>query len=108
MAKLFATTLVGTLPYAIGLAGSIFCAGAGFPGWLIWWLRISYALLALGALRAWWVPFLLVPEPARAARYQAMFGATHVFLPERNGIRLNTLHLALHVAVLAIVVLLAI
>jgi hypothetical protein len=56
--------------------------------------------------RAWWGPYLLGGSPARVARYQAMFARTHAFLPERNGIRPNTLHVALHVVVIAILVLL--
>jgi hypothetical protein len=38
----------------------------------------------------------------RAARYQAKFGRTHAFLPARDGIRPNTLHVILHVATLVI------
>ena len=37
----------------------------------------------------------------RAARYRALFGGTHAFLPGRNGIVPNTLHVALHAATLA-------
>jgi len=39
---------------------------------------------------------LIGPEPERAARYRSMSGATHSFLPERNGITPNTLHAVLH------------
>jgi hypothetical protein len=35
-----------------------------------------------------------------------MFGRTRAFLPERNGIRPNTLHVSLHLVVVAIIVLL--
>jgi hypothetical protein len=35
-----------------------------------------------------------------------MFGTTHAFLPERNGIRPNTLHIILHMATLITLVLL--
>jgi hypothetical protein len=41
------------------------------------------------------------PQPDRAARYRAMFGSTHAFLPERNGIVPNTLHCLLHAATVA-------
>jgi hypothetical protein len=33
-----------------------------------------------------------------------MFGATHTFLPERNGIRPNTLHVILHAATVALLI----
>jgi hypothetical protein len=62
------------------------------------WLWISYGALLVGQIRAWWVPYLLVPEPERAARYQVMFGKTHSFLPKRNGLVPNTAHILLHLA----------
>ncbi|MEO8812761.1 MAG: hypothetical protein ABI376_07615 [Caulobacteraceae bacterium] len=97
-ARLVRVTLVQSVPYTVGLLGSI-AALAGHPqGWLRAWLWVSYGLLFAGELRAWWVPYLLRPEPERAVRYRAMFGATHAFLPVRNGIVPNTLHCVLHSA----------
>jgi len=58
---------------------------------------IMVALLALGIR----IPYFFRPDVKRAARYRAMFGHTHAFLPERNGIVPNTLHVALHAATLA-------
>jgi hypothetical protein len=107
-AKLFTTTLISAAPYAFGLAASIFYFHKPYPDWLFWWLWISYPLLFLGQLRAWWIPYLLQPDPARAARYQQMFGATHALLPERNGIRPNTLHILLHVSTAALLIVLAV
>ncbi|MGB7750806.1 MAG: hypothetical protein WCF88_04575 [Candidatus Acidiferrales bacterium] len=107
-AKLFTTTVISAAPYAFGLAASIFYFRKPYPDWLFWWLWISYALLFLGQLRAWWIPYLLRPDPARAARYQQMFGATHAFLPEQNGIRPNTLHILLHVSTAALLIVLAV
>ena len=104
--RLLANTVISVIPYAFGLAGSVVYLGGPYPAWLLGWLWISYTALFLGELRAWWIPYLLLPEPARAARYQAMFGRTHAFLPERNGIRPNTLHVILHVATLTTLVLL--
>lgn len=52
----------------------------------------------VGELEAWWIPYLFRSQPERAERYQVMFGDTHAFLPARNGIRLNTLHVTLHAA----------
>jgi len=59
-------------------------------------------------LRAWWVPYLAMADDVRAKRYEAMFSHTHAFLPVRNGIRPNTLHVTLHVVIVAIVILLGI
>jgi hypothetical protein len=106
--KLLTTTLISFAPYAVGLAGSILYFGRTYPGWLYWWLWISYVLLLCGQLRAWWIPYLFRPEPERAARYKVMFGATHAFLPERNGIRLNTLHVVFHAATLALLIALSV
>jgi len=99
--KLFTTTVVSAAPFAFGLGASAYYANAPFPSWLVTWLWASYGLLFAGELRAWWFPYLVHAEPERVARYDAMFGKTVALLPERNGIRPNTLHLILHVATLA-------
>src|SRR6202041_581263 len=67
-------TAIQTIPFAIGLYFSARYFGAAYPHWLVMWLWISYALLFIGQLRAWWVPYLLKPEPQRAERYRIMFG----------------------------------
>ena len=94
--KRVAVTSLSTLPYAIGFGASAYYASVGFPMWLMWWLWISYGAGLYGMLRAWWVPYLLVPDPVRAARYQQRFAQTHAFLPARNGIRPDTLHVCFH------------
>jgi len=104
--KLVAGTMISLVPFAIGLAASAIHFGRVYPSWLFWWLWISYSLLFVGELEAWWVPYLFRAEPTRAARYQAMFGATRAFLPERHGIRPNTLPVILHLATLATLVVL--
>jgi hypothetical protein len=104
--KLVAGTLISTAPVAVGFAASLHYYDSGFPGWLWWWLWASYAFLFLGELQAWWIPYLLRPEPQRAARYAAMFGRTHAFLPEHNGMHPNSLHVILHGATVLTLVLL--
>jgi hypothetical protein len=104
--KLVTATLISLIPFAIGLAASAIYFGRAQPAWLFWWLWISYGLLFVGELTAWWIPYLFHPEPGRAARYRVMFGATHAFLPERNGIRPNTLHVILHLLTLTTLVVL--
>jgi len=107
-ARLITITALSAAPSAVGLAGSLVYLGRPYPTWLLVWLWLTFAGLLVGQIRAWWVPYLFVPEPARAARYQAMFARTHAFLPVRNGIRPNTLHLILTAALLVGVVLLAV
>jgi hypothetical protein len=104
--KLVAGTLISLTPFGIGLSASAIHFGEAYPSWLFWWLWISYGLLFIGELQAWWVPYLFRSEPVRTARYQLMFGATHAFLPERNGTRPNTLHVILHLATLATLIVL--
>jgi hypothetical protein len=99
-------TLLPLIPAAIGL---IYCAkhfGHAYPGWLNMYLGITYVVMLAGLLRAWWVPYLVVPDPERAARYKVLFAGTHTFLPERNGISPNTLHSLFHLSIVAILVLL--
>ena len=64
------------------------------------YLCISYGLLFIGELQAWWIPYFGKPQPTRAARYGELFGNTHSFLPARNGIVPNTLHTVLHATTL--------
>ena len=104
--KLLAATLISLAPFAVGLAASAIYFCRVYPAWLLWWLWISYGFLFVGELEAWWIPYLFRSKPERAARYQVMFGDTHAFLPARNGIRLNTLHVILHIVTLATLVVL--
>lgn len=96
--RLLTVTLIQSLPFAFGLFYSIKLYGETYPGWLMRWLFISYLVLMVGQLRAWWLPYLVRPEPERAERYRAMFGRTHSFLKVRNGIVPNTAHILLHTA----------
>ena len=98
--KLLRATLVSSAPFVIALFFSLRHQRTGYPHWLFLFLWIAYALLFFGELQAWWFPFFFGTEPARVARYDQMFGATHSFLPPRNGIRINTLHTLLHLATL--------
>ena len=105
--KRILSTLISALPFLLVF---VFCCNYAsarvWPGWVVSWLWWAYGLLFAGEIVAWWVPYFGHAQPARAARYQAMFGGTHALLPERNGITPNTLHLVLHAATLAVLVLL--
>jgi hypothetical protein len=86
---------------AIGLALSLAYLNSGWPGWVYAYLLVAYGFLFIGELEAWWIPYLLWRQPKRAAEYEAMYGNTYAFLPPRNGIRINALHVLLHAATLA-------
>jgi hypothetical protein len=94
-------TLLPVVPAAIGLFYSAWYFGRRYPDWLETFLWIT---LLLGILRAWWIPYLALPDPKRAERYKTIFADTHTFLPVRNGIVPDTLHVPFHLAVAATVV----
>ncbi|MGA8223903.1 MAG: hypothetical protein WB780_19800, partial [Candidatus Acidiferrales bacterium] len=52
------TIIFGGL-FAFGLAASVHYYERPYPGWLHTWLWVSYTLLFLGELRAWWIPYLV-------------------------------------------------
>lgn len=106
--KLVAVTLIQSVPYTIGLALTLRLGGAPHGGFARGWLWVTYVILLVGQLRAWWVPYLVAPDPVRAARYREMFGGTLAFLPIRNGMVPNALHVALHLATIAILIVLAV
>jgi hypothetical protein len=94
-------TAVSSAPVAIAVCLSVRYYGQPYPEWVKVWLWLTYGLLFAGELEAWWIPYLIRRDAKRAARYQAMFGRTQAFLPERNGMVPNTLHVSLHVVTLA-------
>jgi hypothetical protein len=99
--KLLLATAISTSFFLFGFVVSLLHRSGPFPHWLLWYLLISYLFLFYGELQAWWIPYFGKPQPERAARYELMFANTHAFLPARNGIPLNTLHILLHAVTLA-------
>jgi hypothetical protein len=93
--RIFVTLLLA-VPAAVGLFFSARHFGLSYPDGLEMLLWITYSVLVIGMLRAWWIPYLFLPDPERAARYQIIFAGTHAFLPRRNGIAPDTLHTVLH------------
>ena len=104
-ARLLVVTAISTLPFAIALAGTVACALGVPAGWAKPWAVVSYALVIVGVLRAWWIPYLFAPNPERAVRHAVRFAGTHAFLPPRNGIRPDTLHVVFHGVAVATLVL---
>ncbi len=99
--KIAVATAINTVPFAVGLIFSVQHAhDRRWPHWVRTYLWISYGLLFIGELQAWWIPYLGKPQPTRAAHYRELFGNTHAFLPARNGITPNTLHTVLHATTL--------
>ncbi|MBE7180604.1 MAG: hypothetical protein INR71_05220 [Terriglobus roseus] len=97
LSKRLIVTLGSALPFAVLLWATYgFMQHGREPGRLLVWLWIGYGILFLGELNAWWIPYVVRPDLERSARYADLFGKTHGFLPARNGIRPNTLHVLLH------------
>jgi len=69
--RLVTVTLIQSVPWTIGLCFSVLNFRQPYPDWLYDWLVISYGLLFIGQIRAWWIPYLFRPEPERVVRYQA-------------------------------------
>ena len=104
--KLLTVTFLSSIPFSVGLWLSWRYLGQPYPLWFRIFLWVIYSGLLLGQLRAWWVPYLFLPDARRAQRYQLMFSRTHSFLPERNGLTPNTLHIILHLTTAATLVVL--
>ena len=105
--KLLLGTAISTSFFLYGFIVSAIHRNGPYPHWLLWYLLTSYLFLFVGELEAWWIPYFGSPQPERAARYEVMFANTHAFLPARNGIPLNTLHVLLHAFTLATIALIA-
>jgi len=105
--RMIVITLLPAIPAAICLYGSANHVGQPYPVWLQITIWITYGALVVGLLQAWWIPYLVRPDPKRAARYQVMFAGTYKFLPQRNGIAPDALHTIFHLAVVASIVLLS-
>ncbi len=106
-ARLVRITVVQSLPFTLLLAWS--ASRVGHPWHALWaWLFGAHAALFAGELKAWWIPYAVGTNAARTQRAREIFGGTHAFLPERHGIRPNTLHATLHAATLGTLVALAV
>jgi hypothetical protein len=106
--KLAIVTAVSAAPFTLGLIFSLIYRHGPLPYWLLAWLGATYGLLFAGAIRAWWWPYLVRPDPERAARNAHLFGRTHSFLPVRNGLAPDTLHTAYHLLIAVTLVVIAI
>jgi hypothetical protein len=106
--RLASTTFLSALPFVIPFAFCcVFERAPHWPTWLHAWLWWTYVVTLAAVLYAWWGPYLLWHDAARAERYRIRFAGTIRFLPERHGFAPDTLHVGYHVCLLATVILLA-
>ncbi len=101
--ELIRTTLINSVPFAIAFALSCIRFGKAYPLWMRLFLIIYFPSLFSGALLAWWIPYFFGAAADRVARYEVLFGGTHAFLPEMNGIVPNTIHTVFHVSLLIVI-----
>ena len=97
--------LVPSIPVTIGLGFTLLANTRGPVLSFRVILSAVYGFLLLGELEAWWIPYLFGTSAERVARYRTLFAGTHSFLPSRHGITPNTLHVALHAATMATLIL---
>lgn len=96
-------TVGNTLPILFSFLLAIMFAGKTYPLAARIYLMLVYPIYLFGEFQAWWLPYFFGKTIGRdfeetVARYQVMFGETHAFLPEMNGIVVNTAHVFLHSA----------
>jgi len=94
-------TAINSVPVGFALWRSVADFGHAYPHGLKIAMWLIYGILFAGELQSWWIPYFLGASPSKIERFQKMFGRTHAFLPVRHGIVPNTLHVILHLATFA-------
>lgn len=104
--ELLVVTLIGVMQILLLMALVLVFIGKKYPIWIKLWLIIHQVFIFTGALLDWWIPYFFgFGADERADRYHSMFGNTHSFLPELNGIIPNTLHTIFHLILFTCIVL---
>lgn len=95
--ELIGVTLIGTVQILFLMGMLLFFIGRTYPLWVKLWLIIHQGCILAGAMLSWWVPYLFgIGAEDKVERYRVMFGNTHSFLPIKNGIVPNTIHVMFH------------
>lgn len=104
--ELIFVTVVNAGQILLIIIGVLFFIGKKYPIIIKLWLIIHQSCIFIGALIAWWIPYIFgIGAEQRAERYQEMFGDTHSFLPIMNGIVPNTIHTIFHFTLLFCIIL---
>lgn len=105
--KIILGAILSSLLPGAGLALTWSLHGSIYPLWLSLYLLGAYGFLFIGEIEAWWATYLFGYKSAeRAPVYEAMYGRTARFLPKWHGVVPNALHVILHLATAATLVLL--
>jgi hypothetical protein len=94
--ELLLTTAINTGSVLVVLTLTLWFIGKRYPVWARIWLVAHLGGILWGAVTAWWIPYFFGADKDLIDRYQVMFGNTHSFLPEMNGIVPNTIHVLFH------------
>lgn len=104
--ELIFVTIVNAGQILLIIIGVLFFIGKKYPIIIKLWLIIHQSCIFIGALIAWWIPYIFgIGAEQRVERYQEMFGNTHSFLPIMNGIVPNTIHTIFHFTLLFCIIL---
>lgn len=103
--ELLLATILNSLPVAVALVLTGLSLGKKYHWFTKAYLIINYAFILSGAILAWWIPYFFGTSPEQVERYQAMFGSTHSFLPLRDGMMVNTIHVLFHSCLILILLL---
>lgn len=104
--ELIFVTIVNAGQILLIIIGVLFFIGKKYPIIIKLWLIIHQSCIFIGALIAWWIPYIFgIGAEQRAERYQEMFGDTHSFLPIMNGIVPNTIYTIFHFTLLFCIIL---
>lgn len=104
--ELIFVTVINAGQILLIIIGVLFFIGKKYPIIIKLWLIIHQSCIFIGALIAWWIPYIFgIGAERRAERYQEMFGDTHSFLPVMNGIVPNTIHTIFHFTLLYCIIL---
>jgi hypothetical protein len=99
--RLALVTPIQSLQFTVGLLFSLLNFARPYPNWLYNWLWISFGVLFVGQIRAWWIPYLFEWSRSGPIVIGIIFGNTHSFLPLHNGVVPNTAHVLLHLSTAA-------
>ncbi|MCK0470474.1 hypothetical protein [Halalkalibacter sp. APA_J-10(15)] len=104
--EMLIVTMIGVMQILLLMGLLSIFMGKEYPIWVKLWLVIHQICIFAGALLDWWIPYFFgYGAEQRTVRYNQMFGDTHTFLPELNGIIPNTLHTLFHIILLLCIVL---
>jgi hypothetical protein len=95
--RLLASTLYGFI-VGVPLFLSWFYA-PNLSFWVLITIIVFYALLSLGTIASWWIPYFFGSSAQHKAAF-AEYRHTHHFLPRRSdNVRPNTFHCILHLLI---------